>query len=91
LHGLPGDGVKADRAHSTTGRLMTLGCASISARALAASVTPACTAGSSLRQVVPLRLTSVSQPLLRSQASSRSAGTPCFLEVVKLRARCPAP
>jgi len=49
-------------AHFTTGRLMTLGWATISEAALAASITPARVASSSLRQVVPLRLTKGSQP-----------------------------
>ena len=70
--------VSAD--HCTTGLLMTLACASISARALAASMTPAWVAASSLRQVVPLRLTRGSQPAAFCQAGSRSAGTPCFLK-----------
>ena len=50
------------------------------ALALAASHTPAWVAASSLRQVVPWRLTSFSQPASASQAVSRSAGTPCFLK-----------
>ncbi len=52
----------------------------MTALALCESVTLACTAGSSLRQVVPLRLSKVSQPTAVSQRSSDSAGTPCFLK-----------
>ena len=70
--------VSAD--HCTTGLLMTLACASINAWALAASVTLAWVAVSSLRQVVPLRLTSGSHPAAFCQAGNSSAGTPCFLK-----------
>ena len=66
-------------AHSLTGRLITLACASIKALALAASTTAAWVASSSLRQVVPWRFTKGSQPTVATQASKRSAGTPCFL------------
>ena len=73
--------------HSTTGRLMTLACTSITARAVAASTTAARVLSSSARQAVPLRLSRVSQPADASQASSLSGGTPCFLKSWKLQAR----
>jgi hypothetical protein len=80
LHGVGSNPtVVARLPHSTTGRLITLGVDTISARALAASVTPACTAGSSFRHMVPLRFTSFSQPSESIQWSSRGCGTPCFL------------
>lgn len=71
----------------TTGRLMTLGSASIRAVALASSTTPAWVASSSRRQVVPARLTSLSRPKACSQAGSSSAGTPCFLKSWKTTSR----
>ena len=53
-----------------TGRLITLVCSRISVWALALSTTAAWTAVSSLRQVVPLRLSTTSQPQALSQPSS---------------------
>ena len=52
---------------------------SLLALALAASATPAFVASSNLRHVVPWRFTSGSHPTDAIQASTRSAGTPCFL------------
>mmetsp|Transcript_15302 Transcript_15302/g.36373 ORF Transcript_15302/g.36373 Transcript_15302/m.36373 type:complete len:208 (+) Transcript_15302:2156-2779(+) len=71
--------VRLPSAQRTTGRLMTLGSACISAAAEASSTTAARVASSSLRQVVPARLSSRSRPKAFSQAGSSSAGTPCFL------------
>src|SRR5206468_12092153 len=66
--------------HSTTGRLITLGCSSITRFAPAASTADARTASSSLRQVVPERFNRRSQPAAASHASSRAVGTPAFLK-----------
>ena len=63
---------------------MTLGADRMSARAEAASTTAARADSSSLRHVVPLRLTSVSQPTAAIQASSRAGGTPAFRKSWKL-------
>ncbi len=65
---------------STTGRLMTLGLASIRSRAPVADSAPSRAASSNLRQVVPRRLISASQPRSAAQASSLSGGTPAFLK-----------
>jgi hypothetical protein len=56
--------------------LMMLACATISARALAVSRTASCCAGSSLRQVEPLRLSSDSQPTDSSQARAAATARP---------------
>ena len=63
-----------------TGRLMVLAWASMIFLALSLSVTPAWRAASSFRQVVPLRLSRVSQPRAVSQVSNCASGTPCFLK-----------
>jgi hypothetical protein len=65
---------------STTGRLITLGCSRIRRAADASSVTAAFVPSSSLRQVVPWRLSSVCQPMASSQRGSRVSGTPAFLK-----------
>ena len=72
--------------HCSTGRLIRLGCSSISARAPAASRTASRRASSRRRQVVPWRLSSRSQPALASHWSRPGNGTPAFLKSWKSKA-----
>jgi len=67
-------------ASSTTGRLMTVGFSSINAIALFSSFTLACAAGGSSRQVVPRRLSTLSQPNVLHQRSSSSRVGGVFLK-----------
>ena len=70
----------ACRRLSSTGRLMTDGTSSIRSSALALSTTAARRSSGSLRQVVPLRLTSTSQSSCSSQAATVARSRPCFLK-----------
>ena len=64
--------------NSSTGRLIIDGCASISAIAFF-SVRPSLSLSGSLRNVVPARLSSVSQPAFFAQPSSFARSMPAVL------------
>jgi hypothetical protein len=63
---------------SSTGRFIIEGCASIRAMAFF-PVSPSLSASGSFLNVVPARLSSVSQPACFIQPSSRALSMPCFL------------
>jgi 2-polyprenyl-6-hydroxyphenyl methylase/3-demethylubiquinone-9 3-methyltransferase len=64
--------------YSTTGRLIALGLAAITATAFAAS-SPSLSASGSLRKVVPARLSTFSHPACSAHAASLAGSAPCFL------------
>jgi len=63
-----------------TGRLIKLGLAKRKGFADSLLVTLACSKVDNLRQLVPLRLTTVSQPICLSQWFKFFSGSPCFLK-----------